>query len=118
MFNENNQKEAILLTRKMLDLPGIIGGEKKNSHNLKRELTIYLDHLIATDFNKLIGILYRIDISQEKATAALENIKAKNTPGEILANLIIARQWEKIESRKKNKNHLKDSENSGFSEKE
>ena len=116
MFNKNDQKEALILTRKILDLPVLKDGEEKNYDSLIKELSEYLDHLIATDFNKLIGILYRIDISQAKATAALANHTFKESPGESLANLIIARELEKVETRKKYKNHVQNSENNRFFE--
>src|SRR5690554_3314765 len=109
MSNSEDYKEALVWSHKVLDLSEIVDQDKQNFEKLKLELSQYLDHLIATDFNKLIGILYRIDISQEKATAALADKAQKETPGETIATLIIARQLEKIETRRRYRNHLKDS---------
>ncbi len=69
------------------------------SENLQQQLANYLDELIQHDFNKLIAILYRIDVSQEKIKQALENPYTQKTPGEILTQLIIARQIEKLRFR-------------------
>ena len=114
MFNAKDHKEVMILTHEVLDIPAIGDNAERNYEELKKELTEYLDHLISTDFNKLIGILYRIDIHQERATAALANNTLKETPGEILANLIISRQLEKMETRKRYRDHLKDSGNKDF----
>lgn len=116
MSNSEDYKEALVWSYRALDLPEIVDQEEQNLERLKLELSQYLDHLIATDIDKLIRILYRIDISQEKATAALANKSLKETSGETIASLIIARQLEKIETRRKYRNHSKDSENKGFSE--
>ncbi len=58
-----------------------------------------IDELIRTDFEKLKWILYRIDISEKKLSAALKDSEAD--AASIMADMIIARQIEKAESRKK-----------------
>ncbi len=61
-------------------------------------LTERIDNLIQTDFNKLVSILYRLDISETKLSQML-----KDHPGidaaEIIARMIIERQREKILTR-------------------
>ncbi|MGY3052223.1 hypothetical protein ACVWYG_000410 [Pedobacter sp. UYEF25] len=74
--------------------------DNENEQAFEQVLSDHLDHLIITDFNKLIGVLYRIDISQEKAVAALAEGINTNTPGEIMAKLIVNRQKEKLYYRK------------------
>ncbi len=65
---------------------------------LEKEIQYLLDH----DFQKLIQILYRIDIPEEKAKEILNN----TNPGQMstsFAELIIARELLKVEMRRKYK---------------
>ena len=64
-------------------------------------LACYLDGLIQSDFNKLISILYRIDVSEEKVKNALAENKNKVSAGHIIAALLIERESEKIKLRAK-----------------
>lgn len=66
-----------------------------------RQLLIQrIDELIRTDFDKLKWILYRIDINEKKLTEALKGDSGADAAS-IMADMIIARQIEKAESRKK-----------------
>jgi hypothetical protein len=58
-----------------------------------------LDELIHHDFEKLKWILYRIDVSEKKLNAALMN--SEQDAATVMADMIIQRQIEKAESRKK-----------------
>lgn len=69
--------------------------------DLFKELAKYLDNLINKDFQKLLNLLYRIDINEVKLRSLL-NESIEKTAGEIIATLIIERQKEKAESRKNN----------------
>ena len=63
-------------------------------------LSYHINELIAKDFQKLVEILYRLDISEDKIRQILND--QKNEPsGRIIATLIIERQKEKLISRKK-----------------
>lgn len=65
-----------------------------------RELLIRrIDELIHHDIEKLKWILYRIDVSERKLGEALKNSDADAAT--IIADMIIQRQIEKAESRKK-----------------
>lgn len=65
-----------------------------------RELLIRrIDELIQRDFEKLKWILYRIDVSEKKLGEALRNSEADAAT--IMADMIIQRQIEKAETRKK-----------------
>lgn len=81
----------------------VVSLEGQSYEELREKLANYLNHLMSTDFNKLISILYRIDIAQEKAMTALAENAEKETSGATLARLIIERQLEKIISRRKYK---------------
>jgi len=64
----------------------------------REKLAAYIRNLINNDFQKLISILYRLDVSERK----LKNLLAQTNSdaGFIIADAIIERQSEKIISRK------------------
>ena len=61
-------------------------------------LTAWCNGLINSDFNKLIQLLYRLDISESKLKALLA--RPNSSAGELIAALIVERELQKIESRK------------------
>ncbi len=65
------------------------------------ELARYLDRLIQSDFNSLLSILYRIDVSEEKVKKALAENKDKLPAAQIIAQLLIEREMQKINLRAK-----------------
>ncbi len=67
---------------------------------LYKKLKEYCNHLIKTNFEKMVGILYRIDVNETKLKQVL-NQNPDEDAGEIIAHLIIERQLEKINTRKK-----------------
>jgi hypothetical protein len=68
-------------------------------NELKEKLKEYCNHLIKTNFEKMVGILYRIDVSEVKLKQVL-NQNPSEDAGEIIAQLIIERQLQKIQTRK------------------
>ncbi|MDB5284220.1 MAG: hypothetical protein JWO06_3295 [Bacteroidota bacterium] len=59
-----------------------------------------IEELAEKDMDKLIWLLYRVDVSERK----LQEVLKKTPPDEfssVIADLIIERQLEKVESRKK-----------------
>jgi hypothetical protein len=58
----------------------------------------HINQLIETDFHRLISLLYRIDVNEEKLKKLLKD-NEKADAGLIIADLIIERQLEKIKSR-------------------
>ena len=65
-----------------------------------RQLLIQrIEELIHHDFEKLKWILYRIDVSEKKLNDALQH--SQTDASTVMANLIIERQIQKAESRKK-----------------
>jgi hypothetical protein len=66
---------------------------------LQIRLSEYLNQLILTDFQKLIMLLYRIDVSEPKLKQLLQQ-PPKEDAAKIIAALIIERQLQKIKSRK------------------
>ena len=65
----------------------------------KQHLARHLNHLINHDFSRLVSLLYRLDISEKKLKAMLNSTNVD--AGELIADLIIERQLQKIQSRKK-----------------
>lgn len=57
----------------------------------------HINYLIQKDFQKLLTILYRIDVSEEKLKTMLSG--SDEDAGRIIADLIIERQIQKIKSR-------------------
>ncbi|MCY7411346.1 MAG: hypothetical protein LH473_13820 [Chitinophagales bacterium] len=75
-----------------------ITGDEKTFDKIRVLLIDKINFLLDHNFEKLLWLLYRIDVSEEKAKAAL----AENTiqkPSEVLADLIIERQIEKAKTR-------------------
>lgn len=101
MEKDDEKMEALLWSYEIVTSDKLIPAKDQSYDDLKIELANYLNYLMATDFNKLVAILYRIDIAQEKAMAALAENAQKETAGQTLARLIIHRQLEKIETRRK-----------------
>lgn len=65
----------------------------------KADLAAALNQLIETDFYALVQLLYRIDIDENKLKDTLHNTTEKNA-GELIADLIIQRQQQKLMFRK------------------
>jgi hypothetical protein len=75
--------------------------EKIALTDLEEKLAAHINYLIEKDFEKLVSLLYRIDVSEKKIKKLL-HIYADENAGKIIAQLIITRQLEKIKSRKEN----------------
>ena len=78
-----------------LDLP-----ETATIEMLERVLAERINTMINADFNRLISLLYRIDVSETK----LKQLLKENTgtdAGLLIARLVLERQWQKIETRRK-----------------
>jgi nitrogenase subunit NifH len=76
---------------------GIIMNEKDHSFS-KQIIAEKINELINTDFQKLISILYRMDVSEAKLKQLLNENPGTNA-APIIADLMIERQAEKIRSR-------------------
>ena len=76
--------------------------ESISMDELKNVLSGHIHQLINHNFNKLVSILYRIDVSEVKLKQLLADNPAADA-GTIIAELIIDRQYKKIKSRKENR---------------
>lgn len=64
------------------------------------ELSNYINHLLNTDFEKVVSLLYRIDVDENKIKKLLENTTNSSL---IIAQAIIERQLQKIKSRQEHR---------------
>ena len=92
-----SQKELITILNDQLqvDMPEIITEEE-----LELGLAEIVDHLIEKDFKKLVYVLYKVDVSEVKLKQML-NASQGQSASTTIAKLIIEKQKQKIESRKK-----------------
>ncbi|MEI9807158.1 MAG: hypothetical protein WDO16_04310 [Bacteroidota bacterium] len=77
---------------------GLVLSDKSHSDNIQ-QLTDKINALLATDFDRLISILYRMDVSEVKLKQLLKDNPAEDA-ARIIAALMIERQAEKIKSRR------------------
>jgi hypothetical protein len=82
----------------------IVLPDKISLVELEELLTIYANQLIQKDFQKLVTLLYRIDVSEAKLKYLLQLQRDENA-GNIIAKLIIERQIEKMKSRQQFSKH-------------
>jgi hypothetical protein len=72
--------------------------DKISLAELEEVLTIYINQLVQKDFRKLVTLLYRVDVSEARLKYLLQLQTGQNA-GNIIAQLIIERQVQKIKSR-------------------
>ncbi|HEY8688437.1 MAG TPA: hypothetical protein VIM07_04320 [Chitinophagaceae bacterium] len=90
------EKELIHIINKQIDTNLT---ENISSNELQQKLTIFINDLILNDFQKLISILYKVDVDEKKLKRILkENIGTD--AAEIIATLVIERELQKIETRR------------------
>jgi hypothetical protein len=64
------------------------------------QLAEKINTLIQRDFGALVQLLYRIDVQEQKLRRMLETNNGEDA-GRLIARLIMERQWQKIESRRR-----------------
>ena len=72
--------------------------EKTSTEEVRKKLAENINHLIIHDFNKLVSLLYRVDVNEAKLKHLLKENPGSDA-GNIIADLIIERQLQKIKSR-------------------
>ena len=92
-----NNENQLAVREKIIATTNAIGQEPIDP--LRQKLTALINELIHADFNSLIQLLYRIDVDEKKLKRLLKD--NPNTDAAVLiAELIIQRQLQKIESRR------------------
>ncbi|MEJ7589393.1 MAG: hypothetical protein WKI04_17710 [Ferruginibacter sp.] len=71
------------------------------------QLSTFINQLIQNDFQRLIILLYRIDVNESKLKQLLQQYPGEDA-GRIIAGLIIERQLQKIKTRKQFKQQADD----------
>ncbi len=75
---------------------------ERSSEEQRKVLVTFIDDLLRNDFNRLLSILYRVDISEEKLKRTLaQNKDTQVRSAELIAQLLVEREQEKIISRAK-----------------
>ncbi len=77
-------------------------GFQTSEADLMQSLSDAINYLIVNDFNKLISILYRADISEKKLNSILQENKNESA-GKLIAVLFVERHLQKIKSRQENR---------------
>jgi hypothetical protein len=72
--------------------------ENTEAASLLIMLSQIINEMILKDFERLVSLLYRIDVNEKKLKAILSQ-QTNTEAGKIIAALIIERQSEKIKSR-------------------
>jgi len=66
---------------------------------LRNQLIKYINHLLVRDFNKVVQILYMVDVNEAKLKQVIEKNPTTET-AVIIVDLLIERQDQKIEMKK------------------
>lgn len=91
---------------------GLMLPDKIAAEDLRRQLAAHINYLIEQDFQKLVSVLYRVDVYEKKLKHLLKE-NAGQDAGLIIADLIIERQMQKIKSRqqfRRDDNNISDEE--------
>ena len=93
MLQKNNisVSEEIIATTNQL--------QSQNSVDVRKRLILLIDQLINSDFHGLVQLLYQIDVHEQRLNKVLKD-NLHNDSAPLIADLIIERQLQKIESRK------------------
>jgi hypothetical protein len=92
---DNHEQQLILELKK--DLP-VEPADKISLGEIRKKLAIHVNDLINHDFEKLVSLLYRIDVNEAKLKHLLQENKNKDA-GDLIAQMIIERQLQKIKTR-------------------
>jgi hypothetical protein len=91
------QKRKISISEEIIATANIL--QPQSIADTKKQLVLLINQLINSDFYALVQLLYRIDVSEKKLKEVLNN-NLNNDSAPLIADLIIKRQLQKIESRK------------------
>jgi hypothetical protein len=70
---------------------------EKSLPELQYILADYINYLINNDFDKLLRVLYKVDVSEEILKTNLQ--EQKRDAGTVIAEMILERQFQKIKTR-------------------
>ena len=81
-----------------------------NWEEIRSALSSHINELINRDFNQLVSLLYRVDVSEKKLRDMLAGQGGEDS-AQLIADLILERQVQKLRSRREHRSDDKD--NSG-----
>lgn len=87
-----DRQEALVIAARELSL------EPTDGTKLYAELVAHINQMLQHDFDRLMGILYRIDVSEARLRYMLQS-EPDTDAATLITNLIIERQWQKIKTR-------------------
>ena len=90
---ENTELIQLVNEEMAIDLSSTI-----SFNEIRDQLSRYINDLILNDFQKLVSLLYRIDINESRLKKLLQDENHEDA-GRVIADLIIQRQLEKIKTR-------------------
>ena len=73
--------------------------------DIKKRLIQVLDYMLTKDFERLLNAMYRLDINETLFRDVIEGQKGNNI-SELLADLIIDRELQKVQTRLKYKDKI------------
>jgi len=85
------------ISEEIINLSGSL--QPANNDHIREQIIALVNTLINEDFYSLLQLLYQIDVSENKIRSCLQNDTDKLS-ADIIADLIIERQLQKIKSRK------------------
>lgn len=84
--------------------------ETLSREQLKSHLTLFIADLLENNFEKLVSLIYRHDVSEEKLHHALQTGDVEGQAGRV-ADLVIEREMQKVETRRMYKKYKQDNRN-------
>ncbi len=91
--------ELVVLINKQL---GADFNENISQQELQEKLFSFINDCIQNDFQRLVAILYKVDVDENKLKRILKEETNKDAAA-IIVTLIIEREMDKIETRRKYK---------------
>lgn len=98
-------KDQLLIESLQKDL-GITLKKDDRFENIRASLVAHISTLINSDFNQLVSLLYRIDVNEGKLRTVLHDTPGQDA-AELITDMIIDRQLQKLQSRKDSTNNDK-----------
>jgi hypothetical protein len=87
-----------LLVEELNNCTALVFADGISMEELQAQLAGFVNGLIQKDFQRLVSILYRVDVSETRLKQLLRQQPGEDA-GRIIANLLIERQLEKIKTR-------------------
>jgi hypothetical protein len=95
------ESETALIVSRYFSLPTV----KPDMEDLHKALSNAICHMLFHDYQKLLNLLYRIDVSEKKFQEAFQEGSSKLVSGKI-SRMIIEREFEKAIYREKYRNFI------------